>query len=561
MWKKNNCEKTMSLSSVLVCRGSRARVWMRGLMLAALVGCLGACRDRQPVADHQVFRYNEAGNLLSLDPAFARLQSGVWATRQVFSGLVRLDTSAHPVPEVARRWSISDDGLDYTFILRDDVYFHRSDVFLPDHPDSTRAVTAGDFAYSLGRLTDPQVASPGAWTMNYVERVQAVDDTTLHIRLKEAFPAFLSLLAMPYCMVVPHEAVEKLGADFRTRPVGTGAFYVKYWSEGNMLVLRRNPYFFQYDDRGRRLPYLEAVDITFLPDKQSAFMEFLMGNLDFISGLDPGYADEVLTPEGRLKEKFEGRIAMMTMPYLNTEYLGIKMDLPSDHPLSDVRIRRALNHGFDRRKMMLYLRKNIGVAATGGMIPLGLDGTLASDSLDLYDPQLSLALIEDYRREKGPVRPFVLQVNSDYRDLCEYIQSEWQRLGLPVSVEVIQTASLRQAMATGKADFFRASWVGDYPDGENYLSLFYGPNESPKGPNYTHYANAAFDRLYLQAVHTADPDRRAALYRRADSLAMSDVPAIVLFYDQVIRFYNPALRDFTSNITTNNLDLRAVKKE
>ncbi len=203
-------------------------------------------------------------------------------------------------------------------------------------------------------------------------------------------------------MVVPHEAVEKLGADFRTRPVGTGAFYVKYWSEGNMLVLRRNPYFFQYDDRGRRLPYLEAVDITFLPDKQSAFMEFLMGNLDFISGLDPGYADEVLTPEGRLKEKFEGRIAMMTMPYLNTEYLGIKMDLPSDHPLSDVRIRRALNHGFDRRKMMLYLRKNIGVAATGGMIPLGLDGTLAADSLDLYDPQLSLALIEDYRREKAP---------------------------------------------------------------------------------------------------------------------------------------------------------------
>lgn len=534
---------------------------VRGLLLAITVLCLGACRDGRTVPDDRVFRYNEAGNLLSLDPAFARLQSGVWATRQVFSGLVRLDTAAHPIPEIARSWSVSDDGLDYTFILRDDVYFHRSEVFLPDYPDSTRAVTAQDFVYSLGRLTDPQVASPGAWTMNYVEQVRALDDTTLRIRLKEVFPAFLSLLAMPYCMVVPHEAVEKLGGDFRTRPVGTGAFYVKYWSEGNMLVLRRNPHFFQYDDHGRRLPYLEAVDITFLPDKQSAFMEFLMGNLDFISGLDPGYADEVLTPQGRLKEKFEGRIAMMTMPYLNTEYLGIKMDLPADHPLSDVRIRRALNHGFDRRKMMLYLRKNIGVAATGGMIPLGLDGTLASDSLDLYDPQLSLALIEEYKRDKGPIRPFVLQVNSDYRDLCEYIQSEWQRLGLPVSVEVIQTASLRQAMATGKTDFFRASWVGDYPDGENYLSLFYGPNESPKGPNYTHYANAEFDRLYLRAVHTTDPERRAALYRRADSLAMNDVPAIVLFYDQVIRFYNPALRDFTSNITTNNLDLRAVKKE
>ena len=520
-----------------------------------------ACHRPEPAPDNQVFRYNEAGNLLSLDPAFARLQSGVWACRQVFSGLVRLDTNAHVIPEIAKRWEISPDGRDYTFILRDDVRFHKSEAFLPQYPDSTRTVNAHDFVYSLGRLTDTLVTSPGAWTMNYVETIDAPNDTTLHIRLREPFPAFMSLLTMPYCMVVPREAVEYLGEDFRTRPVGTGAFYVKYWSEGNMLVLRRNPDFFEYDSAGVRLPYLEAINITFLPDKQSAFMEFLMGNLDFISGLDPGYADEVLTSDGRLKEKFEGQIAMMTMPYLNTEYLGIKMDLPQDHPLSDLRIRRALNHGFDRRKMMLYLRKNIGIPATGGMIPLGLDGTLASDSVNLYDPELSLRLIEEYKREKGPIKPFVLQVNSDYRDLCEYIQSEWQRLGIPVSVEVIQTASLRQAMATGKSDFFRASWVGDYPDGENYLSLFYGPNESPKGPNYTHYSNPAFDRLYLEAIHTLDPSRRAALYRRADSLAMLDVPAVVLFYDQVIRFYNPALRNFTSNITTNNLDLRAVSKE
>lgn len=532
-----------------------------GLLAVAAALSVVSCDRPEPAPSDEVFRYNEVGNLLSLDPAFARLQSGVWACRQVFSGLVKLDEKAHVVPEIAKRWEISPDGLDYTFVLRDDVYFHKSEAFLPEYPDSTRAVNAADFAYSLGRLTDTKVTSPGAWTMNYVENIEAVNDSTLHIRLKEAFPAFLSLLTMPYCMVVPREAVEYLGEDFRTRPVGTGAFYVKYWSEGNMLVLRRNPNFFEFDDQGHRLPYLEAINITFLPDKQAAFMEFLMGNLDFISGLDPGYADEVLTSDGKLKEKFEGQIAMMTMPYLNTEYLGVKMDLPADNPLSDLRIRQALNHGFDRRKMMLYLRKNIGIPATGGIIPLGLDGTLASDSTNLYDPELSLKLIEDYKKDKGPVKPFVLQVNSDYRDLCEYIQSEWQRLGLPVSVEVIQTASLRQAMATGKTDFFRASWVGDYPDGENYLSLFYGPNESPKGPNYTHYTNPAFDRLYQRAVHTLDPAVRTELYRQADALAMEDVPVIVLYYDQVIRFYNPRLENFTSNITTNNLDLRAVKKD
>ncbi len=532
-----------------------------GLLAVAAGFSAVSCDRPEPAPSDEVFRYNEVGNLLSLDPAFARLQSGVWACRQVFSGLVKLDEKAHVIPEIAKRWEISPDGLDYTFVLRDDVYFHKSEAFLPEYPDSTRAVNAADFAYSLGRLTDTKVTSPGAWTMNYVENIEAVNDSTLHIRLKEAFPAFLSLLTMPYCMVVPREAVDYLGEDFRTRPVGTGAFYVKYWSEGNMLVLRRNPNFFEFDAQGDRLPYLEAINITFLPDKQAAFMEFLMGNLDFISGLDPGYADEVLTSDGKLKEKFEGQIAMMTMPYLNTEYLGVKMDLPADNPLSDRRIRQALNYGFDRRKMMLYLRKNIGIPATGGIIPLGLDGTLASDSVNLYDPELSLKLIEEYKKDKGPVKPFVLQVNSDYRDLCEYIQSEWQRLGLPVSVEVIQTASLRQAMATGKTDFFRASWVGDYPDGENYLSLFYGPNESPKGPNYTHYSNPAFDRLYQKAVHTLDPAVRTELYRQADAMAMEDVPVIVLYYDQVIRFYNPRLKNFTSNITTNNLDLRAVKKD
>lgn len=518
-----------------------------------------SCRHYEPAPDKDVFRYNEAGNLLSLDPAFSRLQSGVWACRQVFSGLVRLDETASVVPEVAKSWEISPDALGYTFHLRDDVYFHKSAAFLPQYTDSTRAVRASDFVYSLGRLTDPNVASPGAWTMNSVEEIKAIDDTTLYIRLKDAFPAFLSLLAMPYCAVVPHEAVDYFGPDFRTSPVGTGAFYVKYWSEGNMLVLRRNPDFFEFDEDGRRLPYLEAVNITFLPDKQAAFMEFLMGNLDFISGLDPGYADEVLTPEGTLKEKFRGEMKMMTMPYLNTEYLGINMDLPAGHPLSDIRIRRALNHGFDRRKMMLYLRKNIGSPATGGLIPAGLPGTMASDTADLYDPQLSLSLIAQYKAEKGRIEPFVLQVNSDYRDLCEYIQSEWQRLGIPVSVEVIQTASLRQAMATGKTDFFRASWVGDYPDGENYLSLYYGPNESPKGPNYTHYKNSEFDRLYLKTMHTLDDSLRTDMYRRLDSMAVADVPVIVLFYDQVIRFYNPSLEGFTGNML-NHIDLRRVKK-
>ena len=126
-----------------------------------------------------IFRYNESANILTLDPAFAKDQSTIWPCRQLYNGLIELDTNLQVQPCIAKRWNISPDGLTYTFTLRDDIYFHKNELF--DRPDSTRRVVASDFVYSFNRITDPTVVSPGAWIFQNVAGLETPNDTTFVI--------------------------------------------------------------------------------------------------------------------------------------------------------------------------------------------------------------------------------------------------------------------------------------------------------------------------------------------------------------------------------------------
>ncbi|MCR5193551.1 MAG: ABC transporter substrate-binding protein, partial [Bacteroidales bacterium] len=338
--------------------------------LSALIISLSffiSCHRSDSSEDKKIFRYNEVAGIATLDPAFAKDQALIWATSQIYNGLIRLDTNLNPEPCIAKSWTVSDDGLTYTFLLRDDVYFHRNSLF--SNPDSTRKVVASDFVYSFNRILDPQIASPGLWIFAHVDSngFQAPNDSTVIIRLKEPFAPMLSLLAMPYCSAVPHEVAEHYGTDFRSHPCGTGPFQFQYWKEGVKLVLRRNDNYFERDSKGERLPYLDAVAVTFIIDKQASFLEFIKGNLDFLNSIDASYKDEILTRTGQLKQKYASTIDMVSIPFLNTEYLGFNLDA-SGKPLP-LKVRQAINYGFDRVKMMKYLRNNIGIPGTKGMIP------------------------------------------------------------------------------------------------------------------------------------------------------------------------------------------------
>lgn len=543
--------------------------FLRLIILVSTIAAFHSCGVKKNNEEGKtVFRYNETAGISSLDPAFAKDQALIWACNQLYNGLVQLDEKMNIIPCIAKTWTISPDGKVYTFILRNDVYFHDDALF---KDGKGRKVVASDFEYSLSRITDENIASPGAWIFNNVEQNAAkkhlfssINDTTFQITLKRSFPPFLGLLSMIYCSVVPREVVEEYGKDFRKHPVGTGPFKFKMWKEGVKLVLLKNEKYFEFDG-DRRLPYLDAVAISFLIDKQSSFLEFIKGNLDFMSGIDASYKDDFLTNKGTLNPKYEGRFKMITEPYLNTEYLGILMDSTSpelrNSPLKLKKIRQAISYGFDRKKMMKYLRNNIGTPGLYGFIPYGLP---SFDTVDVkgyyYDSDKARKLISDAGFKNANDLPVItLSISASYLDLCQYIQHQLEEVGFTVKIDVNPPATLREMIAKSKLSFFRGSWIADYPDAENYLSLFYSPNFCPKGPNYTHFSNKNYDKLYERSLSEVNDSVRYSLYRQMDKIIIEEAPVVVLFYDKVLRFTQKNIEGLGSN-PMNLLTLKRVRK-
>ena len=525
--------------------------------MLALVLLVAGCNQRQDDDENlAIFKYNESAGILTLDPIYAKDLPHIWACNQVFNSLVAFDDKMNLVPMVAKSWEISEDGLRYIFHLRNDVQFHEDECFT-----KPRFVTAEDFVYSFNRVVDKQLSSPGMWIFSSVKQENdqyaftAIDDTTFQIELSKPFPPFLGILSMTYASVVPKEAVEYYGDNFRSHPVGTGAFKFQYWKEGVKLVFRKNPNYFECDEAGERLPYIDAVSVSFLIDKQVAFLEFIKGKFDFMSGIDARYKDELLTYDGPLRQKYEDKIELITEPYLNTEYFSFFID-PND-PLGPDRaraLRQSVSLCIDREKMLRYLRNGIGEPGTGGMIPAGLPGHSPTIGYG-YDLKRAQHLVAENHLQGHLLH---LTTVADYADIAKFVQSQVEQIGLQCKMEVMPPATMRSMRSNGSLQFFRSSWVADYPDAENYLSLFTTSNFAPAGPNYTHYTNPKYDKLYDKALLCNDLQERARYYTEMDSLMMQDAPVVVLFYDEVLRFVNKRVQGLGSN-PTNLLDLRRVR--
>ena len=576
----------------------------------------------------KIFKYNESAGILTLDPIYAKDLPHIWACNQIFNGLVAFDDEMNVVPAIAKSWDISDDGMTYTFVLRDDVYFHEDECFVKTPRlllgdsvtrslgdlSKTRKVVAQDFVYSFNRVLDRKLNSSGSWIFSNVERRQrttgngqqtfeyafaAVNDTVLEIKLSRPFPAFLGILSMTYASVVPQEAVEYYGTEFGRHPVGTGPFKFQYWKEGVKLVFRKNPIYFEFEKTPRhqdiktpsnlddsesrslgdsiRLPYLDAVSISFLIDKQVAFMEFIKGKFHFMSGIDARYKDELLTRDGQLRDEYQDKIYLIREPYLNTEYLAFFLGdddtLGKDRSLA---LRQAVSYSIDREKMLRYLRNGIGTPGNQGIIPAGLPGyedaktprrqdTKLGDSVTRslgvleigypYNPKKAEQLLKDNALVGYELKLYTTQ---DYIDIAKFVQSALTEVGLNCKVEEMMPAALREKRANGNLPFFRSSWVADYPDAENYLSLFTTNNFTPQGPNYTHYSNEKFDELYQKSLTCNDLQERSKIYYEMDSLMMTEAPVVILFYDEVLRFVNKNVEGLGSN-PTNMLNLKRVK--
>jgi oligopeptide transport system substrate-binding protein len=485
----------------------------------------------------------------------------MWTTHMLYNTLVETDTNLQLKPSLAKSWVISTDGLSYTFHLQTKVYFQENPLF----PNGrTRLMTAQDVAYSFYRLVAPQTASSGAWIFNGHIAVnnpfEVKDDSTFILHLTDPFRPMLAMLSMPYCSVVPKEVVEYWGKDFRSHPCGTGPFQFKSWDEGNVLLLHKNKLYWELDKAYRKLPYLDAVQISFYDSKATEFLLFMQGRLDFINSIDGSFKDLIFQKNGVLKQEYRQKFQLSKSRYLNTEYLGFLTDTSSalfqQSSIKYKLVRQAINYAIDRRKIITYYKNGIGIPATGGFTPPGIAGFDSVMNYGYnYNPQKATALLREAGFPDGKgLQMLTILTPENYADIVNFVATQLQEVGIPTKIEIMQPNILKQQMSRSQALFFRAQWIADYPDAETYLAFF--KSTFPAPPNYTRYKNENFDKLYDASMNMPDSLRWFA-YRKMDSLAISDAPLVPLFYDQLLHFTQNKVHGFSSN-PMNLIDIKRV---
>jgi peptide/nickel transport system substrate-binding protein len=203
----------------------------------------------------------------------------------------------------------------------------------------------------------------------------------------------------------------------------------------------------------------------------------------------------------------------------------------------------------------------VGQPGTSGFVPQALPSfSQAKVPGYTYQPQRARQLLAS--AGYGPKRPLRLRLSTvaERKAVAEYLQKNWADVGIQVQIDINQSAAQQELVDNGRTAFFSKSWLGDYPDAENYLALFYSPNFSPAGPDKTHYKSAEYDRLYQQAIREQDAAKRTALYQAMDRLVVRDSPVIALYYDEIVRLLQNNVRGLSAN-PTNQLLLERVRKE
>jgi oligopeptide transport system substrate-binding protein len=540
-------------------------------ILAASVGFYFASCGGEAAVHHdnsQVFRFNELGDVTSLDPAMSGSFENNWAVNQLYNGLVEMDVELNVQPCIAKSWTISDDGLTYTFNLRQDVYFHDD----PQFPDGKgRTVTAADFVYSFSRLFDATVSNAStlmdafdAESAAHMNGLEAANDSTFIIHLKRPFQPFMGILTMKYFSVVPKEVVQFYGEDFDVHPVGTGPFRLKKWEDETRLDLERNPMYFKKDEQGNQLPYLDIVSVTFIEDADAAFLQLLSGDLDMLTGVDAINKEKTLKSDGTLSDDLKDKFVLQSAPFLKTDYIGINVDpafAGQTTAMQNKLVRQAINYAINRDQIVRYRRNNLGTPATQGFTPPSMHAFDASLLKGYkYDPAKARELLEMVNFPGGKGLPTIkLSIAASYADIADEIVHQLNEIGIPAEVELMDAGSLTTEVAEGRIMAFRKSWIGDYPDPENFMSLFYSKHWSPAGVNYTHFSSDEFDRLYEKCLTEQSDSVRADLFLRMEQILVEEAPVVPLYYDQVVRLVAKNVTGLAVD-PMNLINLERVKK-
>ena len=296
-----------------------------------------------------------------------------------------------------------------------------------------------------------------------------------------------------------------------------------------------------------------GIAITFIPDKKSEFMEFISGNLDMINSPENSIIELLFDNDGKLKNDYDN-INVVKKPYLNTEYLGFNTNNSLE---SEKYLRLAINHAIDRKKMIKYLRQNVGYPALSGIVPAGLNDDFFYERY-FYDIDLARENLNKYlEQNENKIVQINVVTDAQYLDVLEFIQSELKKININLKIEITPPSILRQGKAKGKYNFFRASWIADYPNPENYFDLFYSKNKTPNGPNYTYFMNKKYDSVYNNLKDKKSNIEKS--FEILENIIYDFSPIIPLYYDMSIRLIDNDILGMSNN-AINMLNLEGVEK-
>ncbi len=523
-----------------------------------------------------VFRLNESEYIKTLFPPGITDAFSYRVAAQVYEGLLKFNQSDLTLkPGLAESYSISEDGKEYTFVLKKNVFFHDDPCF---EGGKGKLFTANDVKYCFDMLCVPGInnqsyyllkdiveganecykaSANGELAEGGVSGITVLDDYTLKIKLVQPYSIFTYNLARPGAFIFAKEAYEKYGLEMREKCVGTGPFYIESIDDDIAIIMKKNLGYHEKDEFGNTLPYLDALKISFIKDKKTEYLEFKKGSLDMIYRLPTDYIIEILEEATEAKKQgIDIEYQLQRKPEMSTHFLSFNTQDPI---FKDANVRKALSYAIDREKILEYVLNGEGYAPGYQGITPPVLGDYPTDDLVGYTLNLDSAFFYLAKAgfPKGKGFPKVtLDLNADGErntNVAVEVQKELKdNLGIDINLNVIPLAQHVENSMSGKSNFFRLAWVADYPSAENFLWVFFGeqvPNTlgEKSYPNVMRYKSSAFDSYYKKALASVTAEEANKNFKAAEQIMIKDCPIIVLWYDEGYRLLQSKVRNFPSN--------------
>lgn len=527
--------KPSKLCERLALTDRRSRPWWHFLGFIAclatgmvMVGCGGGSTSKDPTATSgsgqaagsDTLLYGRGGDANTLDPINTDIGESVKVIVNLFDTLVTYhQETLELVPSLATQWTRSEDGLTWTFSLREGVKFHDGEP-----------LDAAAVVFSFERLLNdnhPAVydsARPYQPNFKMIERVEARDDLTVVFHLKEPSAVFLNNLAMFPASVVSPKSVTKSGKQFATNPVGSGPFKFARWKRDQQIVLEAFPDY--WDGK----PGVQRV--IFLPIAEAAtrVQQLKQGTIHFAEDLPPTELDAVASLPGI---KIQEQVA------LNVGYLTLQTEKP---PLNNLKVRQAIGHAINKVELVKVVYAGHARPAVN-MVPPAMWGhhdKLADRAFNLDEAK---RLIGEAAREDGFTLPIKLRLSimSQPRPYMQQplqtatlIKDSLAQIGIELTVDPRPIGQHFEYLMAGRHELGLAGWTTDNSDPDNFLySLLDSDNISEHGNNLSRYRNEEVHQLLTAAQRELDTEKRLAMYHRVQELCLAEAPVVPLVHTEI----------------------------